>query len=612
MLTSKNCQGEKIEYLHQLILRLVGLIYAFAFSSWYYQIPALYSQNGLMPISKIEWYDLTKMPTLLQIGKNDSTLTLITIFGTLVGLLAFASSKFIKWYTFLILWVLYLSLYTVGQDFSQFQWDIMLLECGFICIIFSLTPVVGRELLRWLAFRLYFSSGLVKLLSQCETWWNLTALHHHFASQCIPHFLSWWAHQIPGELKKLMVAANFYVLIFGAIYFYFPTRFMRIFGFILQFIMQIGIILTGNYNFFNLLSIVLTLVVLDDHFIYKYFPSQIKEFINMPKTIEEFDLKKNNRIYKYSEIVICLYMTGVLIFNFFPYETIMQGKKLPFTVQDIGKYFLTEDNFTYFLLYVLTFFFFYITYFNLQKNSAKSTMAAILQTLIKIVVFIFMFSMSNMTFQQGIGIRQINSPIIPQQYLQQVQQYTYSFHLFNSYGLFRKMTGVNGRPELIFEGSEDGNKWLEYHFHYKPGKINEISPFVVPHQPRLDWQLWFASLQEHPSDLYLIHLVYKMLDGQNINAFVSNNPFQKKPPKFIRINKYLYYFTNVTEMIQTGNFWKRIWKSVYLPPISLQDSQLQSIKQQYGFESAVNKQKEQNTQLPLWTLIMSVIIYAFY
>lgn len=87
--------------------------------------------------------------------------------------------------------------------------------------------------------------------------------------------------------------------------------------------MQIGIILTGNYNFFNLLSIVLTLVVLDDHFIYKYFPSQIKEFINMPKTIEEFDLKKNNRIYKYSEIVICFYMTGVLIFNFFPYETIM-------------------------------------------------------------------------------------------------------------------------------------------------------------------------------------------------------------------------------------------------------------------------------------------------
>lgn len=59
MLTSKNCQGEKIEYLQQLILRLVGLIYALAFSSWYYQIPALYTKNGLMPISKIEWYDVT-------------------------------------------------------------------------------------------------------------------------------------------------------------------------------------------------------------------------------------------------------------------------------------------------------------------------------------------------------------------------------------------------------------------------------------------------------------------------------------------------------------------------------------------------------------------------
>ncbi|CAD8126027.1 unnamed protein product [Paramecium sonneborni] len=612
MISSQKCQGERIEYLQQLILRLMGLIYSFAFSSWYYQIPALYSKNGLMPIAQIQWLNVTKMPTLLQLSKNDTTLTLITICGTIIGLLAFVSPKFIKWYTFFILWVLYLSLYNVGQDFSQFQWDIMLLESGFICIIFTIMPSVGRELLRWLAFRLYFSSGLVKFLSQCETWWNLTALHHHFASQCIPHFLSWWAHQLPSEIKKFMVAANFYVLIFGAIYFYFPTRFIRIFGFLLQFTMQISIILTGNYNFFNLLSIILTMAVLDDYFIYKYFPSQIKTFINMPKSIEVFELKKSNKLYLSIEIIICFYMTGVMIFNLFPYETIMNAKKLPFTVQDIGDYFLTENNLNYFLLYVLTFFFFYLTYFNLQKESSQSTIIAILKTFAKIIVFITMFSMSNMTFQQGIGIRHINSPIIPQQYLQQVQQQIYPFHLFNSYGLFRKMTGVNGRPELIFEGSEDGNKWLEYHFYYKPGKINEISPFVVPHQPRLDWQLWFASLQENPSDLYLIHLVYKMLDGQNIDSFVSTNPFQKKPPKFIRINKYLYYFTNVTEMIQTGNFWKRIKKAEYLPPIQLHDRQLQNIKEQYGFESASNKSKVENTQLPLYFIIVSVIFYAFY
>jgi hypothetical protein len=55
------------------------------------------------------------------------------------------------------------------------------------------------------------------------------------------------------------------------------------------------------------------------------------------------------------------------------------------------------------------------------------------------------------------------------------------------------MTGVGGRPELIFEGSDDLQKWTEYEFYYKPGKLDEISPFIVPHQPRLDWQLWFAA-----------------------------------------------------------------------------------------------------------------------
>lgn len=241
----------------------------------------------------------------------------------------------------------------------------MLLEGGFIFIIYSLTPIVGRELLRWLAFRLYFSSGLVKLLSQCETWWSLTALHHHFASQCIPHFLSWWAHQLPSEIKKLMVAGNFYILIFGALFLYFPIRSFRIFGFLLQLIMQIAIILTGNYNYFNILSIVVTMVVLDDCFVYKYFPKVLKKLAGMDQTYSEYE-NPDKRIYKYTEILMCIYTTGVVMFNLF-FESVMSNKKLPFKISDIGEHFITEDNIGYFLLYVLTFFFFYLTYFNIQK-----------------------------------------------------------------------------------------------------------------------------------------------------------------------------------------------------------------------------------------------------
>lgn len=139
-----------------------------------------------------------------------------------------------------------------------------MLEVGFIIIILCHFEVAGRELLRFLAFKLYFSSGLLKLLSKCPTWWDLTALHHHFASQCIPHTLSWWAHQLPGALKKFLVAGNYYILVFGALFLYFPLRSLRIYGFLLQLMMQISIMMTGNYNFFNLLSITITLSVLDD------------------------------------------------------------------------------------------------------------------------------------------------------------------------------------------------------------------------------------------------------------------------------------------------------------------------------------------------------------
>jgi hypothetical protein len=104
----------------------------------------------------------------------------------------------------------------------------MLLEAGFLAIFFTPKQIikegrkkfvidnlsaVTRELVRWLAFRLYYASGVLKLASQCPTWWNLSALNYHFESQCLPHLLSWYFHQIPVLYKRFMVAANFFTLV---------------------------------------------------------------------------------------------------------------------------------------------------------------------------------------------------------------------------------------------------------------------------------------------------------------------------------------------------------------------------------------------------------------
>lgn len=82
---------------------------------------------------------------------------------------------FVGFTSYFVLWILYLSIFKIGQTFASFQWDTMLLEVGFLTMFFipkrrgdkesvDEINVVVRELLRWLAFRLYYSSGVLKLL----------------------------------------------------------------------------------------------------------------------------------------------------------------------------------------------------------------------------------------------------------------------------------------------------------------------------------------------------------------------------------------------------------------------------------------------------------------
>jgi hypothetical protein len=89
------------------------------------------------------------------------------------------------------------------------------------------------------------------------------------------------------------------------------------------------------------------------------------------------------------------------------------------------------------------------------------------------------------------------------------------YNIANSYGLFRRMTGVEkGRPEVVLEyGDSLDGPWKEYSFLYKPGNISAGPVFVAPHQPRLDWQMWFASLGTYHDNPWLVSLTYRLLQG---------------------------------------------------------------------------------------------------
>ena len=80
--------------------------------------------------------------------------------------------------------------------------------------------------------------------------------------------------------------------------------------------------------------------------------------------------------------------------------------------------------------------------------------------------------------------------------LAELSQHLAPFHLVGSYGLFADMTV--DRPELVVEGSDDGVEWVPYGFKHKPGDPSRRPRFVAPHQPRLDWQMWFEALGPRP------------------------------------------------------------------------------------------------------------------
>jgi hypothetical protein len=139
---------------------------------------------------------------------------------------------------------------------------------------------------------------------------------------------------------------------------------------------------------------------------------------------------------------------------------------------------------------------------------------------------------------------------------------------FNNYGLFAVMTVE--RPELVIEGTNDGLDWREYVLPYKPGDLARRPPWVAPHQPRLDWQLWFAALESPDANPWVETLCEHILRGDSaVLGLFSRNPFPGRPPAYVRVVRYRYEFTDGSERARTGNWWRRTPIDFYIAPVSL-------------------------------------------
>jgi predicted DCC family thiol-disulfide oxidoreductase YuxK len=482
-------------------LRTLGIIYLIAFVSLWTQIDGLVGSNGILPADQfmdgvrqqvaqqkigLDRYRL--LPTLCWWSASDASLRFQCVAGTALALLVVIGIAPAP--CLFLLWLIYLSLTTVGRVFLGFQWDNLLLEAGFLAIFFAplqLLPGPSREtppsrlvlwLLRLLLFKLMFQSGCVKLLSADAMWKNLTALTVHYETQPLPTWLGWYAHQLPLGIQKTSCFVMFVIELAVPFLFFAPRR-LRVLGAGITAFLQIVILLTGNYTFFNWLTLALCLTLLDDFAFEKLTPRRLR------------------------------------------------------------------------------------TWFTVHGSRFTSRRLHLLRRVIAIPLAIVVISATSLQLLAMLGVRsRLLNPVAA------MQQLLSPFRSLNNYGLFAVIT--TARPEIIIEGSNDGINWSPYEFKYKPGDLRRRPSFVAPHQPRLDWQMWFAALGNWRENPWLLNLATRLLRGTpEVLDLLNKNPFPDRPPRFVRATLYDYRFTDFTERRQTGAWWRRTPTGEYLPPISL-------------------------------------------
>ena len=282
-----------------IFLRLLGFVYLFAFVSLWTQVSGLMGHNGILPVDQFmtganDFFDQKGigvgryhiLPTFCWLNSSDGFLQFQCIAGVILALLLIVGIAPVP--CLVLLWAFYLSLTIVGQDFLGFQWDTLLLETGFLSIFFAplrLLPGLSREappsrivlwLLRLLLFKLMFSSGCVKLASGDPAWRHLTALTFHYQTQPLPTWIAWYSNQSPLWFLKFSCAAMFAIEL-SAPFLIFMPRQVRFPGGAAIAFLQIFILLTGNYTFFNLLTLALCLLLVDDFTLRKILPQRFRQ-----------------------------------------------------------------------------------------------------------------------------------------------------------------------------------------------------------------------------------------------------------------------------------------------------------------------------------------------
>jgi len=436
------------------LYRGVMLMALLALSSLWWQIDALIGEHGILPVAdflgavreQLGSDAYLQVPTLLWISTSDTFVHGLCGLGLVACCIGIAGRARVT--AALLVYGVYLSLFYGGQIFMGYQWDLLLIECLLLSALLAGHRKWGIWLFRLLLFRFMLLSGAAKLLSDDPTWVDASALAYHFETQPLPTTLAWFAHHLPATLLKAGVYATLLIEIVFSFFVFLPRnpRLVAGCGFVL---LELLILLTGSYNFFNLLTIVMCLALLDDRLLRR-----------LPH---------------------------------------LRGVRL----RHITRHLVTGFGCLIAVLGLLVV---------LDSTTRSRVPRALLEV-----------------FEPARAV--------------------------NRYGLFAVMT--TKRDELVMEGSLDGVNWLAYGFPFKPGDVADHPRLATPHQPRLDWQMWFAALTTLERSPWVYGFASALLRAEPAVLALVEDPFAGASPAFVRVVRYRYRFTTPEERERNGDWWIR-------------------------------------------------------
>jgi len=517
-----------------LTLRLLGAVFLIAFVSFWVQAHGLLGARGILPAADLldaasrlpAPERFLRLPTVFWLGAGDRALTAVCAAG--VASSALVVLGLLQLPALVVCWGLYLSICTVGQVFFGYQWDVLLLEAGLLGAFLAPSTVrapLGRAapppplallLTWWLLFRLMVSSGAVKLASGDPAWRSLEALRYHFETQPLPTWIGWLAHLAPDLVLQVATLLVFVIELAVPLLILGPRRLRRL-AFEPLVALQVLIALTGNYGFFNLLTIVLCVPLLDDGVWPRWLRRRLGE--RPPEGVAEGE------------------STG---------EGAAASKSGVEEDEAAGE---ADDGAG-------------------GPPVARPRFPVRRWLLVPFAALVLVVSSVELAGATGLSpglIRHWPAPVVS------VVRAVAPFRSINGYGLFAVMT--TDRPEIVIEGSMDGETWRPYRFKWKPGDPSRRPGFVEPHMPRLDWQMWFAAIYAGRgagprSSPWLLSFLERLAErSPPVLGLLAAEPFPGKRPAYLRARVVDYRFTDWATWRAKGTWWHREPQGIYVPAL---------------------------------------------